>query len=292
MTPHRLAVLFPLLLAATQAPAATLAEALHHWTGVTPEVTGPGERVTVTLPPTSAVPQFTARARPTARAGDPGWQLTDITLPQPTRLRSGDLLTTRTQSAQAWLGARTVQAQASYTGIAIRHDAETTRLDTATLSLEGTGGPVTVALDVGAVQLDHPADGIAPLLPRNLALRGHTTPEGATALDAMIDSRRAGPVPVTIDQASLDIGPAHLIGTGSVTLYSPTDRRGELTITAEHFKQLMQQMPMDGPAARTYPVMMILRQMGQKHGNELTWTIAFDGARVLVGGIDIGPLLE
>lgn len=291
MTARCLPLLLPLLLATGAARPATLAEAMHQWTGVTPDVTGRGEHVTVTLPPTSPVPQFTATAHKADRAGDPGWQLTGITLPQPTRLASGDQLTTRTQAAQAWLGERTVQAQANYTGIAIRHDAETTRLDTAAVSLDGTGGPVAVALDVGAMHLDHPGDGVAPLLPRNLTLRGHTTPEGAAALNAMMDGRRGGPLPVTVDQASLDIGPAHLTGTGSVTIYGPADRRGALTITAEHFKQLMQQMPMDGSAARTYPVMMILRQMGEKHGDQLTWTIAFEGPRVLVGGLDIAPLL-
>ena len=53
----------------------------------------------------------------------------------------------------------------------------------------------------------------------------------------------------------------------------------------------MQSMPMDGAAARTYPVLMILRQMGEKHGDQLTWTIVFDGPRVLVGGIDVAALL-
>jgi hypothetical protein len=291
MTARWLPLLLPLLLAAGSARAATLAEAIHQWTGVTPDVAGRGEHVTVTLPPTSPVPAFTATARRGDRAGDPGWELSGITLPQPTRLGDGDLLTARTQAAQAWLGERTVQAQANYTGIAIRHEAETTRLDSVAVSLDGTGGPVAVELDAGAMHLDHPGDGVAPLLPRNLTLRGHTTPEGATALNAMMDGRRGGPLPVTVDRASLDVGPAHLTGTGSVTIYGPRDRRGELTISAEHFKQLMQQMPMEGAAARTYPVMMILRQMGEKNGDQLTWTVSFDGPRVLVGGIDIGPLL-
>ena len=167
---------------------------------------GRGEHVTVTLPPHSEVPQFTAQARATDRSGDPGWQLSDITLPQPTRLRSGDLLTLRTQSAQAWLGARTVRADASYTGIAISHQGDATYLDSATLSLDGTGGPVAVALDTGAMHLEHPGDGVAPPLPRNLSLRGHTTPAGAVALNNMIDGKPGGAVPVTIDQASLDIG--------------------------------------------------------------------------------------
>jgi hypothetical protein len=284
-----LPLLLPGLLAAAPAGAATLAEALHHWTGLTTDVTGRGEHVTVDLPPSSPVPQFTARAQQTAHAGDQGWQLTDVAVPQSLRLRGGEQLTLQDQHGHGWLGERTVQAEGQYRGIAISHEGQTMRVDHAAVSIDDSGGPVALSMNLDGLHVD--AAGGSPLIPQHASLRGHTTPEGATALSAMIDGRPSRGAPVTIDQASFDVGPAHFNGTGTVTIVSPQNRQGELTITAQHFKDLLKQMPMDGNAARAYPVLMLLRSLGQKEGDHLTWTVAFAGPRVLVDGIDIGPLM-
>jgi hypothetical protein len=287
----RLSVLLLSLLASAPASAATLAEALHAWTGVTPDVIGRGDHVLVQLPPSSPIPAFTARAHQATNGADQGWQLDDIALPQPTRLRNGDILTMQDQHASAWLGDHTAKAEASFSGLAIAHKGDITRLDHAHLAFDSTGGPVALAIDLDSLHLNHAAPGIAPLLPRALTLHGHTTPAGAAALSAMADGRHTEGAPLTIDNASFDIGPAHFAATGAVLILSPTDRRGHITVSADHFKDMMQQMPLDGAAAQAYPIMMVLRQMGQKQNGRLYWTVEFEGSRVLVGGIDLGPLL-
>lgn len=278
-------------MSAGTAGAATLTEALQQWTGVTADVVGRGAQVMVSLPPTSLVPAFSANAVPTTRAGDPGWQLTSVALPQPTRLSNGATLTIMDQHGQAFLGARTVSVDAQEGGVAIAQGGQTTRLDHAAIVIDATGGPVALSVDLAGIHLDHAPPGSAALLPSHVSLHGHTTPAGAAALNAMARGRPGGAAPLTIDASSVVIGPARFSAIGTVTIVSPNDRRGELTVTAEHFKDLLRQMQASGAAAQAYPVLMILRSFGRKEAGHLSWTVIFAGPQVMVDGIDIAPLL-
>jgi hypothetical protein len=280
------------LLGAAPTSAATLPQAMQQWTGLTPEVAGKGEAVTITMPPQSPVRAFTARAKQTTQNGDNGWRLRDIKIPHPIHLPDGDDLTLHGQNAMLWLGGRTVSARGKYSEVTLAHqNGAVTHVEHVAVALEGAGGPVSVSVDLGAMHLEHAGAGVAKLLPRRFVLQGHTSPAGAAAIAQMLSGDIGAPAPVTIDNLSIDLGPAHFEGSGTVTLVGPRNREGTITLTAQHFKELLQAIPMDGPAAQTYPALMMMRQLGHASGNQLVWTIAFKGQHVMIGSIDIGPLM-
>jgi hypothetical protein len=279
------------LLGAAPASASTLAQAMQQWTGLTPEVAGKGA-VTITMPPQSPVHAFTARAQQTTQNSDSGWRLRDIKIPHPIHLPDGDDLTLHGQNAMLWLGGRTVSARGKYSEVTLAHqNGAVTHVEHVAVALEGAGGPVSVSVDLGAMHLEHAGAGVAKLLPRRFVLQGHTSPAGAAAIAQMLSGDTGAPAPVTIDNLSIDLGPAHFEGSGTVTLVGPRNREGTITLTAQHFKELLQAIPMDGPAAQTYPALMMMRQLGHASGNQLVWTIAFKGQHVMIGSIDIGPLM-
>ena len=283
-------VLLAAICAATQAGAATLPDAITRWTGVVTDVEGRGERVRIVLPPSSEVPAITARARATSQGGEPGWQLTEIALPVPTRLTGGGRATIASQHASAWLGERTANASGRFDGVAIEDRGAVTRVDHAQADAAATTGPVQLSLDLAGLHTDAKS-GAAPLLPHHIALRGHTTEAGIAALTAMFNDRPAGPAPVSVDILSFDLGPASFTGTGTVTFVSPTDRTGRITLESTGFSQLMQAAQADPQLIRLYPAMMILRQLGHKQNGRLVWTAEFSGPRILVNGLDVAALL-
>jgi hypothetical protein len=293
MTHRRtLLLLTCLLVTPLAARAATLAEALKHWTGVTAEVVGQGDHVRVELPADTQIPAFTTIARPGMRAGDPGWTMTDITLPQPMHLQGGGTLTFGAQNSRAWLGARAAEVEARLAGISLTKDGKPIRLDQATLFLSSVAGPVSLNVDLAGPHVPGTTAPGAALLPHEVTLQGHTTPQGAAALAAMFGGRAGqGSAPVTIDHLAFDIGPAQFTGTGAVTLISPFNRTGEIDLAARHFGDLTRQIQADGADARIFATLMILRQLAVKKDGQMTWIITFAGAQMLVNGLDISGLV-
>jgi hypothetical protein len=237
------------------------------------------------------VPEIGAHADQTDRGGEPGWTLTDAHVPDPTRLRGGGMLTIARQQGGAWLGARTADAHAEDTGIALSEKGHTTRIDQAAVKAESHGGPVSLSATLEGIHPGTDEPGAGALLPSAVFVQGHTTPAGATALAALLDHREAaGPAPISVDEARFLIGPAEFQAHGMVTLSGANDRHGELIVTARHFGDLLRSLPTEGPALRAYPVLMVLRQFGQKDGDTMRWTVDFDGPKVLVDGLDVAAL--
>jgi hypothetical protein len=205
--------------------------------------------------------------------------------------------------------------QYSMKGITVDVGGHTGSLSNFTMGL-GFGAPegrMDVHMLLAADELtspEIPPGAIAQLVPKHIALKprvsGVPTRDVMALLSHAIDSNghddnqlemeamgllAKGPLQVSIDDLSLDSGPATLHGVGAVNVASPDDISGTAKLQVTGYDALVRQAGADPMLKQGVPVLIFLKGIGRQEGANVVWDIAYSGKKLMVNGTDMSSMI-
>ena len=174
-----------------------------------------------------------------------------------------------------------------------------------------TGGMLNAHLSFGLDGIDLPE--LPPMLrdylPRHIAIQPSVSAIDLADLDALIlaltapGEQKTDPAPLIaalfahggivagIDTLELDVGPAHLVGTGKLTALRPDMLRGAADISVTGFDALAEKINAEPAFASALPVITMVRGLGRQQGDRMVWQITSENGDVKVNGTDMTALL-
>ena len=174
-----------------------------------------------------------------------------------------------------------------------------------------TGGMLNAHLTFAMDGIDSPE--LPPMLrdylPRHLAIQPSVSAIDLADLDALIlaltapGDQKTDPAPLIaamfahggivagIDTLELDVGPAHLVGTGKVTALAPDRLRGDAEISVTGFDALADKINAEPAFASALPVITMVRGLGRQQGDRMVWQITSENGDIKVNGTDMTALL-
>ena len=93
-----------------------------------------------------------------------------------------------------------------------------------------------------------------------------------------------------METLAFDLGPAAVIGTGQVTMLSPSTWQGKALVTATGFDELTTQARTNPDLQQALPVLIMMRGVAKPDGKKLVWDIVSDGPKITVNGLDLSQL--
>jgi hypothetical protein len=96
---------------------------------------------------------------------------------------------------------------------------------------------------------------------------------------------------VALDGVELDVGPAHLSGTGRVLTDAAGAPRGEATVTMTGYDALVDRLRAVPEAAPALAPLVVLRGLAKQDGDALRWVVAGNANSLTVNGLDLGGML-
>jgi hypothetical protein len=149
---------------------------------------------------------------------------------------------------------------------------------------------------------------IRDYLPKHMAIQPSVSAVNLADLDALIlgltapGQQKADPAPLIaamfahggivagVDTLELDVGPAHLVGTGKLTALRPDMLRGNAEISMTGFDALAEKINAEPAFAQALPVITMLRGLGRQQGDRMVWQITSENEDVKVNGTDMTAL--
>lgn len=179
----------------------------------------------------------------------------------------------------------------------------------ASLDHLGLGMAATAPDGILAAKLDLALDGLsAPvfafilgdLSPQHIALRQTTSGLNLTAVMEMANQANGAPPAPTstplfapsglvtaVDRLSLDLGPATLAGTGTLTVGTDHALQGAGTITMTGFDALLTEVEQSPLLKSGMPILLMAKGLARTDGAALVWDIADDNGKLTVNGTEM-----
>ncbi len=101
----------------------------------------------------------------------------------------------------------------------------------------------------------------------------------------------AGPLNVSLETLSFDLGPASLDGNLSFDIASPTDITGDGDITITGLDTLIKRANTTPALKQIAPVLIFLKGIGKQDGDETSFAIAYEDGSLKVNDTDLSSML-
>ena len=102
---------------------------------------------------------------------------------------------------------------------------------------------------------------------------------------------RKTPLTVGVDNITVDMGHAKLTGDMWVDVSSTEDFTGEATFTIKGFERLIRMASTTPELKDAIPVLTMLKGLGEKEGDETTWSIRYEKGVLTVNDADMSSLM-
>jgi hypothetical protein len=175
------------------------------------------------------------------------------------------------------------------------------------------GGKLDLRMNFAIDGIDSPDIPAGPLrsyLPHHIAFRPRLTGvplEDATQLllraidsdgthgdelteQAMALLRKA-PATVGVDGVDIDLGPAHLRGSGEMRIAAANDMSGHADITVIGLDALIKQASAVPELKSGVPFLLMAKGFGVQEGNATRWKISYSGKKIMVNDNDLSSML-
>ncbi len=89
----------------------------------------------------------------------------------------------------------------------------------------------------------------------------------------------------------LDIGIAKLTGNGELDVSSPADISGEAELRLTGFDALLRKVGATAEFKVAAPVLIFLKGIGERDGNDMVWKVKYEDSKVSVNGTDLSDMI-
>jgi hypothetical protein len=172
------------------------------------------------------------------------------------------------------------------------------------------GGMLDASLHLSMQGIDSPQipDALRDYVPRRLAFTPHIS--GVPAHDLIdlllraIESEHPeavlqeasgllgkGPLKAGVDDVALDLGPATLKGKGTMSIAAPDDIKGNAQLAATGLDALIGRAGKVPALQGSVPFLILLKGIGEQHGDEVVWNISYADGHTTVNGTDLATLM-
>ena len=101
----------------------------------------------------------------------------------------------------------------------------------------------------------------------------------------------SGPLNVSLEAFSFDLGPASLEGNLSIDIASPTDITGDGDITVTGLDALIKRANTTPELKQIAPVLIFLKGIGKQDGNETSFAISYENGSLKVNDTDLSSMM-
>ena len=180
------------------------------------------------------------------------------------------------------------------------------------LQVESPSGVLNARMDLGMEGLKLPGLALGPFeqfIPSRVSFRpsitGVKTADLIRALQASVAEGRApdagpppefmqmlmsGAVQMGLDSFEVDLGTSVMTGMGKVGFTGPGQLAGQGQITMTNFDALVDRVKGLPQAGQALPALLFVKGIGRTAGEQIVWDITYDGAKVLVNGVDVAAM--
>ncbi len=99
-----------------------------------------------------------------------------------------------------------------------------------------------------------------------------------------------GGVNLGFDELALDAAGARFSGTGKFNVSGPAQVTGQADFSATGLDDLISRLQAEPMLEQAVPVAIFLKGIARSAGDQLTWQVTVEGARVLVNGVDLSAM--
>jgi hypothetical protein len=100
-----------------------------------------------------------------------------------------------------------------------------------------------------------------------------------------------GPLKAGVDDVLLDFGAATLKGSGTMTIAAANDIKGTAQLVATGLDALIARAGSVPELAGSAPFLILLKGIGEQHGDTVVWNIGYADGHTKVNGTDLATLL-
>ena len=112
-------------------------------------------------------------------------------------------------------------------------------------------------------------------------------PDGAGPPPAFYTLLQSPTLAAEISSMEVDIGPSKLTGAGRVSAPAPGQVAGAFRLAITGFDALADRVKALPQAGQALPALLFAKGIGRTDGDRLVWDISYDGAKLLVNGVDV-----